>query len=42
MEIVQTKKSPHSNFGQGEREAIRIVKGIKWPVLLYPFYQEMR
>nr|DAQ11764.1 MAG TPA: hypothetical protein [Caudoviricetes sp.]DAS33968.1 MAG TPA: hypothetical protein [Caudoviricetes sp.] len=41
--IIQKQKSPTlSNFGESEREAIRIVKGIKRPSLLYPFYQEMR
>lgn len=29
-----------AKFGDSECEAIRVVKGIKWPVLLYPFYQK--
>ena len=36
-----TQKSPTlSKFGDSEREAFRIVKGIKKPFLLYPFYQK--
>jgi len=38
IEIIANKNAPRSqNFGESEREAIRIVKGIKKPVLLYPF-----
>ena len=36
-----TQKSPTlSKFGDSEREAFRIVKGIEKPFLLYPFYQK--
>lgn len=31
-------KTPRSNFGRGEREAITVQKtSIKWLVFLYPF-----
>nr|DAX40193.1 MAG TPA: Integrase [Caudoviricetes sp.] len=37
---LSIKKSPHSPSPNFECEVFSIVKGIKWPSLLYPFYQK--